>query len=245
MDSTLYVAMAGAVGSLEQQQLYANNLANVTTNGFMADIYQAESVYATGNGLDAQAFAVSKTNGVDFAPGPMISTGRDLDAAIKGDGFFAIQDKNGNEVYTRNGNFSVNKEGLLTTADGHLVLGDGGPISIPAADKIQIAGDGTITVVPDSSEPNALAVLDRLKLVKPNHQDLVKNNQGFLQLKNNGTANVDASVGVEAGMLEGSNVNAVEQMIHMINSSREFESHMKTMQTIDENDQSLARLLQL
>ena len=245
MDNTLYVAMAGAVSSLEQQTLYSNNLANANTAGFQSDIYQAKTVYMTGSALDSQAFSVATNNGIDFKPGPLMTTGRDLDVAIRGQGYIAIQDSNGKEVYTRMGNFDVNQTGLLTTADGYAVLGDGGPITIPPAEKIQIAGDGTISIVPDGGDPNSLAILDRIKLVKPNPKDLIKNTQGFIQLKNGGEAEADAAVTLEAGALENSNVNAIEQMINMINASREFEAHMKTMQTVDENDQTLARLLQL
>ena len=245
MDNTLYVAMSGAINSYDQQMLNANNLANASTPGFRADLYKAQSLYVTGDGLETQVYVESNGSGIDFTPSSLMTTGRELDIAVRGKGWISVQDKNGNEAYTRAGNLQVDQNGILKTATGYPVLGDGGIISIPPAEKIQIGTDGTISIIPQGSNSTELAVLERIKLVNPPEINLVKNTQGLIVLKDGGVAPSDSKVTVVPGAVENSNVNAVEQMVNMISASREFETQVKLMQTIDENDQTLAQLLQV
>jgi flagellar basal-body rod protein FlgF len=245
MDNTLYVAMAGAINSYDQQMVNSNNLANVSTPGFRGDLYQAQSLYVTGEGLGTQVYVVSDGSGIDFTPGSLMTTDRDLDIAVKGKGWIAIQDKNGNEAYSRAGNMQIDQNGILKTASGYPVLGEGGPISVPPYEKIQIGNDGTISIIPQGGDATSLAVLERIKLVNPKETDLAKNTQGLIVLKTGGQAPSDNAVNVVPGAIENSNVNAVDQMVKMISASREFETQVKLMQSIDENDQTLARLLQV
>lgn len=245
MDPALYISMTGAKRSLAEQGVYSNNLANVNTPGFRQDLYQAESLYLNGAGLPTQVFTASKQNAVDFKAGPLMTTNRELDVAVQGDGWFVIQNDNQQQALTRKGSFSVNQAGLLSTGDGHLVMGEGGPISIPPYESLQVAEDGTITVVPEGEEPTAATVLDRLLLVKPSNKQLAKGSDGFIYPKGGTEVQADSSVRIATRSLEGSNVNSVDQMIHMISSSKEFETQLKLMSTIDENQQTLARLLQI
>jgi len=137
----------------------------------------------------------------------------------------------------------LDANGLLTTATGKPVLGDGGPISIPPAQSIEVGTDGTISIIPLEGDTKTLAVLDRIKLVHLDKNNVVKNEDGLLQLKQGKNAPADASIKLVKGALEGSNVNAIDQMVSMISAGREFESQMKILSTVDENGQKLAQLL--
>lgn len=245
MEPVLYNAMNGSQIDLDRQTINSNNLANSNTPGFKADLFQAQSMYIRGSVDVGEAVVVEQENNTDFTDGPLISTGRDLDVAVQGKGWFAVQDSQGKEAYTRAGDFHITENGMLVTASNRPVLGDGGPISIPPAQRIEIGSDGTISIVPLDGDPDALAVLDRLKLVKLDNKDLIKNTDGLMKLKQGGVAPADASVVVVKGALEGSNVNSVEQMVNLISNSHEFDAQMKLMQTIDENSTKLAQLLQI
>lgn len=249
MDNVLYGAMRGGNASFRKQELIANNLANINTTGFRADLHSAQTMYmnqaGTNQTLAGQSFVVDGQAQSDFSPGEIKTTGRDLDIAIEGDGWIAVKDNKNREVYTRAGDLKMDVNGRLMTSSGKLVLGDGGPISIPPAQKIDIASDGTITIVPLDAKSNELAILERIKLVSINSKDLFKNEEGMMQLKDGGRVKKDANVTLVKGALEGSNVNAVEQMVKMITAGREFESHMKMMQSVDDGSRKLAQLLQL
>ncbi|MFC3907755.1 flagellar basal body rod protein FlgF [Legionella dresdenensis] len=247
MEPMLYTAMNGAQTDLSRQMISSNNMANVNTPGFKEDIFAAESVYLTNTeGLDTGvALVVEEPNNTSVSPGPIMTTGRDLDVAVgQVNGWFAVGTGNGTEAYTRNGSFKLNANGLLTTTDDLPVLGDGGPISIPPAQKVDIGTDGTISIVPLGGTPLEVVIIDRLKLVSLQPNQVYKNAAGLMQTKQGGNVPPDPNLTVVSGALEGSNVNAVEQMIDMIAANREFEGQIKVMQTADDNAQQLAQILQ-
>lgn len=247
MDPILYNAAIGGKGDFNKQAVIANNLANVNTPGFKADIYQAQTMYLDTNGTNEannQSYNVQAPNGIDLTPGDLVMTGRELDAAVSGEGWIALKDSQGRQVYARGGSFQVGTNGLLMTSSGKLVLGDGGPISIPPAKSVEIGSDGTISIIPLEGDSNSLAVLDRIKLVTLDKNNLVKNEEGMLQLKQGAATPVaDASVKLVNGAIEGSNVKAIEQMVEMISVGREYEAQMKVLSTVDDNSQKLAQLL--
>lgn len=245
MDKLVFIAMSGAKENMLSQQLHMNNLANASTTGFRADFAAARSQPVFGEGSPSRVYSMSENPGTDFKSGSMISTGNPMDVAINGDGFFAVLDKNGTEGYSRAGNFKLTETGMLTTGSGLPVIGDGGPVTIPPAQKIDIMGDGTISIVPMGAENNATAVVGRLKLVKPDPANLQKNEFGLLVQKNGEPAEVDTSVSVVAGMVESSNVNAISEMVNMISLSRQYEMQVKLMKQAEEMDQSSTRLVNL
>lgn len=245
MEPVLYNAMHGSKTDFHKQAINTNNLANINTPGFKADIFQAQSMFVEGAAETSEAFVVENIHATDFTDGEIVTTGRELDVAVQGKGWFAIQDSEGKEVYTRGGEFHLTENGMLVTGSNRPVLGDGGPISLPPAQRIEIGTDGTISIVPLDGDPDSLAVIDRLKLVKLDPKNLVKNLDGSMSLKQGGVAPSDASITVIKGALEGSNVNAVEQMVELIATGREFDAQMKVMQTADENAGKLAQLLQI
>ncbi|CAM2883338.1 TPA: flagellar basal-body rod protein FlgF [Legionella pneumophila] len=247
MEPILYNAISGGRSDFKRQEIIANNLANINTPGFKADLYQAQTMYmnnANGNNqFSAHSFITQNANGVDISPGEIITTGRDLDVAIDGDGWMAVQDSQGREAYTRGGSLRLNPNGQLITASGKVVLGDGGPISIPPAQSIEIGSDGTISIVPLEGDVKSLAILDRIKLVTLDRNNIYKNDEGLIQLKS-GAATANSNIKLQSGALEGSNVNAIDQMVAMISAGREFDAQMKLLSTVDDNGQKLAQLLQ-
>jgi flagellar basal-body rod protein FlgF len=244
MEPILYNATGGGRADFNKQAIIANNLANINTPGFKADLYQAETMYANNANGSTHSFNVQAPNAIDLSPGELMTTGRELDVAIDGNGWLALKDKEGKEVYSRGGSLRVDVNGQLTTASGKAVMGDGGPISIPPAKSIAIGSDGTISIVPLDGDAKGLAVLDRIKLVTLDKNNVVKNDEGMIQLKQGGKPPLaDASVRVVQGAIEGSNVKAIDQMVGMISSGREYDSQMKLLSTVDENAQKLAQLL--
>jgi len=246
MDRMLYLAMSSASHTMKAQAVNANNLANVNTSGFRADLAVFQSVSVEGAGHDSRVYSVAKENGVNLSQGSMVTTGRELDAAINGDGWFAIQSKDGGEGFTRGGNFRITASGQLETDRGQPVLGNSGlPIIIPPSEKIEIAPDGTVSARPIGQAVSTLVVIDRLKMVNPDPATMQKGSDGVMRL-NDGTISVaDAAVTLSSGMLESSNVNAIDSMVGMIALSRQFEMNVKMMKSAEDNDKASAQLLRM
>lgn len=245
MDRMLYIGMSGAKETLLAQGLNSHNLANVSTTGFRQDLEQARSMPVFGPGLPSRAYAMTERPGINFAPGPIETTGRDLDIAIEQDGWIAIQSPDGSEAYTRAGNMRLTSSGLLVTGSGHPVMGNAGPVIIPPAEKMNIGTDGNITIHPIGQAADALVVVDRIKLVNPNNADLEKGEDGLFRRKDGQVAVADAEVRVVPGALERSNVSVVESMVKMIELSRHFDMQMKSMKTAEEIEQSTDSLLRM
>ncbi len=246
MDHFLYTAMSGAKQIAYAQQSNANNLANATTTGFKQDFAQARAMPVFGPGLPSRVYAMTERPSSDFTPGAFISTGRELDIAMKTEnGFFAVLDNEGVESYTRSGELQIDENGLLKTGNGLPVLGDGGPISVPPSDKIEIATDGTVTVHPVGQPETVTAVVGRLKLVKPDLKDMEKNEQGLFVSKNGQPLELAADSYLVSGMLEGSNVNVISAMTSMIDLSRQYEMQVKMLKIAKELDDSSSQLLTL
>jgi flagellar basal-body rod protein FlgF len=245
MDRLVYTVASGAKHILEQQATTSNNLANVTTTGFRAQIDAFRAVQVQGEGLPTRAFVVNATVGSDFASGALQSTGRDLDVAIKGKGWIAVQMPDGTEAYTRNGALQMSPNGLLTTASGLPIQGDGGPITIPPEVTVAIGGDGTVSTIATTTKPGAPTTLGRLKLVNPPEQDLVRGDDGLFRLKDGSSAPSDPNVVVAGGALEGSNVNPVDSMVSMINLARSFETQMSLLKNAENNAAKATQILAL
>jgi flagellar basal-body rod protein FlgF len=230
MDALIYTLMSGAERSLRAQQLHANNLANIETNGFRADFEVAISEAVTrGYGYDSRHMSRLEANAVSTRTGALRETGRDLDVAIAGEGYFAVQIGNA-EAYTRAGNFTLDQSGALTL-NGRPVLGDGGPIVLPEHSALRIAEDGTIFV--RALGQAELQPVDKLKLVKPEADAITKSSTGLIVARSGEAFAPDDSVRVRSGHLEGSNVSAIEEMVATMNLNREFEIQMKLYRAAD------------
>jgi flagellar basal-body rod protein FlgF len=245
MDRMLYVAMSGAKQVMQAQEANNHNLANVSTTGFRADLNEFRAMPMFGPVYPTRVYAMSERPGIDFTPGAIVTTGNDLDVAIRGEGFIAVQSPDGREAYTRAGDLHLGPGGVLITGAGHYVLGNNGPIAVPPYEKVEIGQDGTVTVRPLGQAPNAMVVLDRIKLVNPPLTQLEKGEDGLLRLQGDGTAVADATVTLVSGAVEGSNVNPVDALVTMINLQRQFEMQVKMMHSEEENAATASKLLQL
>lgn len=241
MDRLIYTAMTGAKHLMYRQDALAQNLANANTTGFRADLVALRAVPAQGQEAGTRVFTVETTTGADFASGPMQSTGRPLDVAVQGAGWIAVQALDGNEAYTRAGNLQVSADGTLQLPNGLPVLGEGGPITVPADAALSIAADGTISAKTASS-PNVNQV-GRIKLVNPETAELEKGLDGLFRVRGGEPAEADPNVRLAEGTLEGSNVNVVEAMIGMIAAARQFEMQMKMLSTAEQNEQKASSLV--
>jgi flagellar basal-body rod protein FlgF len=122
-------------------------------------------------------------------------------------------------------------------------MGDGGPIALPPFETVLIGGDGTVTVQPVGQSPNNLVQIDRLKLVAPEPEALVKAPDGLFVRKDGLPQPADAGVSVVSGMVENSNVNVVNEMTEILAIAREFEIQLRMMQTAEQNDEAASELL--
>ncbi|MFT5691414.1 MAG: flagellar basal-body rod protein FlgF [Oceanicoccus sp.] len=244
MDRGIYIAMTSGQNILSAQAVHANNLANANTTGFQTDFELAMSrPVIHGDGLKSRAFATTEGAGTNFSRGSMIDTGRDLDMAVEGDGWIAVQAPDGTEAFTRAGSLKISPEGQLLTGNNLPVLGNGGPIAIPPADKVTLGADGTITIQPQGQKVDVLSTVDRIKLVKPDYANLTKGLDGLVRLRDGEESVPDASLRLQSGFLESSNVSAVDELTQIMSLARQFEINVKMMKTMEQNSSAAAQVL--
>lgn len=246
MDRAVYIAMTGAKNNMWSQTSHSNNIANANTYGFKSDWAQARAIPVFGEHHPSRAFALTERPASDFNDGALIETGNELDTAITGDGFFAVLDSQGQEAYTRRGDFSVTPLGELINGAGEPVIGEGGPIVLPPYQKVEIALDGTISIRPPGSNPNELVVVDALKIVNPDFQNFEKGTDGlFRPVQGAPILPDDPALTVVSGFVEASNVNSVHELTNLLALNRQYEFQIKMMKTADDVSQASERILQL
>lgn len=245
MDRLIYTAMSGASQVMEQQATVAENLANANTPGFRAALHTFRAVPLVGEGLATRTFVVDSTAGADFSPGPLQATGRELDVAINGAGWLAVQGADGKEAYTRAGGLQISSTGALQTSTGLTVMGLSGPITLPPTTQITIAKDGTISTIPDGSQPNAITTIGNLKLVNPPANQLERGADGLFRLKDGTVAPADPTTQIASGNLEGSNVSTVKALVDMISLSRKFDLQMKMLTTADNDAKQASSIMSI
>ncbi len=245
MDKFLYVAMSGAKETLRAQAANSHNLANASTTGFRADMTAFMTRAVQGPGHESRAYATASTVGWKQTAGALVTTHRELDVAVNGDGWIAVQDPQGREAYTRAGDLRIDANGRLLTAAGHPVLGDDGPIVVPPHSSLLIGSDGTVSVVPQGQGPETLASVGRIKLVRPEAARVERGADGLFRLRDGGSAPADATVQLAAGTLESSNVNTAEALVNMIELARQFDLQVRAMRTAEENARSSVTLMRL
>ncbi|MDH4427468.1 MAG: flagellar basal body rod protein FlgF [Acidovorax sp.] len=244
MDRIIYTSMTGASAAAHRQAVLSNNLANVSTNGFRAEMSTFRSVPLQGDGSKTRVFALEATSGHVNTSGPVQRTGRNLDAMAIGSAWFAVQGLDGTEAYTRAGIFEVSAQGQMLTPSGLPVLSDGGaPIDVPPGAEITLGSDGTVTAKAAGQPAQAIG---RLKLATPTPEDpLRRGDDGLFRTVSGDPIPNDANARLLAGAVEGSNVNPVECMVGMIAASRQFEQQMKLLQTAETNDKNASQLLSI
>lgn len=241
MDRMIYLSMSGAKAMMQRQDTLANNLANVSTPGFRAELQAFRAVPVQGSGASTRVYTLETTPGYDNTPGVITNTGRNLDVAVKGNSWLSVQALDGTEAYTRGGALDLTSEGMLVTRSGLPVMGDGGPIQVPANSEISIAPDGTITA--KNGATGKTTAVGKLKLVTP-EAALERGDDGLFRSPD-GDLQADATARVQDGALEGSNVSAVETMVSMITAARQFEAQMKMLQTAEGDEKVAAQLLSM
>ncbi|WP_395790928.1 flagellar basal body rod protein FlgF [Aquimonas sp.] len=245
MDKSLYVSMTGASATLRAQGAVSQNLANLSTPGFRALLSHTETFKIEGHGLKSRFDATRADGGFDDRMGPLLSTGRDTDVALREGLWMAVADGEGNEAYTRAGELSVNQNGLLTTASGRQVLGENGPIALPPYSKLEIAGDGSISIVPLGQGAETQAIVARIKVVQAPGAELNRGEDGlFRRADGEPAAQVGGAV-LMTGVIESSNVNAADNLVKMIELARSFEMQVRSIKTADENARASNSLLRL
>lgn len=224
------------ISRMAQLEVVTNNLANISTSGFKRDnvfvnaLKEKLTFYEEGGERIESHYPTSSLSG-DFTQGNLVETNRPLDVAISGEGFFIVETPQG-EAYTRNGKFTMNAGNILTTFDGQIVLGEGGPIEIDNQQKspneILINESGEIYL--DGN------LIDKLQIVAPEDpQKLMKKGANLFQFANasSGMQPVE-SASVKQGFIEDSNVNPVVEMIRMMEILQQFEMEQKVIRTQDD-----------
>ena len=166
--------------------------------------------------------------------------------AVNGDAWLAVQGADGQEAYTRRGDLTISDAGMLVTGDNLPVMGaSGSPITVPTNDGIQIAPDGTISIIPVGGTRDEQTVLDKLKLVSPKGSVTLKGVDNLLHVKGGGTLPDDLDATVRSGALEGSNVNTTQALVDMIENQRSYEVEAKMLSTAKSMDEGGASLMRL
>ncbi|MGZ8310960.1 MAG: flagellar basal body rod protein FlgF [Allosphingosinicella sp.] len=245
MDRLVHTTLSALRGAMNRQTTTANNLANANTVGFRREISSAQALWIRGQTFDARAQSSQAVIAADMTAGTLTATGRDLDVAMQGDALLAVQAENGDEAYTRRGDLQVSSTGVLTTGDGRIVLGDQGPVTIPPADSIRIDDDGKIWIVPAGGDPNVPQEVDRLKLASPAGSQILKGLDGLFRVTGGGALPSDPEARLTPGSLEGSNVEATQGLMDMIEASRSWETQLRMISTAREIDTSAADLMRL
>ena len=238
MDRMIYLSMSGAKATMQRQDALASNLANVSTTGFRAELQAFRAVPVQGSGASTRVYALETTTGYDPTQGPITATGRNLDVAVKGNSWLSVQALDGTEAYTRGGALDLSNDGTLTTRGGLPVLGDGGPLQVPANSVVSIGADGTVSATTANGRSSAIG---KLKLVT-SEVPLIRGEDGLFRGAS-GDLSADDTARVQDGALEGSNVSPVETMVAMISAARQFEAQMKMLQTAEANEKAAAQLL--
>jgi len=238
MDRMIYLSMSGAKATMQRQDTLANNLANVSTPGFRAELQAFRAVPVLGSGASTRVYSLETTTGYDASPGAITATGRNLDVAAKGNSWLTVQALDGTEAYTRGGALDVSADGTLTTRSGLPVMGDGGPLQVPPNSAVSIGADGTVSAKGSDGKNSAIG---KLKLVTP-ETPLKRGDDGLFRGAD-GDLSADDTARVQDGALEGSNVSAVESMVAMISAARQFEAQMKMIQTAEADEKAASQLL--
>jgi flagellar basal-body rod protein FlgF len=239
MDKLIFTAVSGAERTLRAQQVRANNLANADTPGFRANIELASVQSPGGYGYDSVHQSRSEADMISTRTGTVRETGRPLDVAVAGNGYLAVEWAGG-EAYTRSGAIAIDANGALSVA-GRPLLGEGGAIVLPPHTAVDIANDGTISVMPEGG--TVTQVVDRLRLVGAEGAELTKNEAGLIVARGGEPLAADQNINVRSRVLEGSNVSAVEEMVAVMALNRSFEMQMKMFKASDSMNESGNRLL--
>ncbi len=242
----IYTSALGLIPLEKRLEVIANNLANVDTTAFKRDdafsnqLISATELFKNGS-PDPTEQDLNQQTYTDFSQGPMEQTGNPLDVGINGQGFFVVQ-TSGGTMLTRDGSFTLSQDGTLETCDGAPVMGTNGPIRI---DDVQQLQKSQLVIQPDGTVKAGDKIYGQLQVVIPgSYSQLSKAGGNLYQLKQGGIIQqvTNSSLDIKQGYLEGSNVNAIDEMVAMIQLQTEFQAGQKSIQS---QDQSLSEANQV
>lgn len=228
MDNVNYVALSAEVSLRRNLDVVANNIANMNTVGFKADrmIFAEVVIKSAGNKVTSPtSFVQDKHTWTDFSAGPLRETGSNLNVAIVGDGFLAVETPNGVQ-YTRDGRFQINNEGLLVNLDGNPVLNiEGGQIQLPA-------GSNDVTINKNGVVSNNNTVVARLGVFNSDNPQAMQK-VGSVGFTSNADLEPIPNAQLISGMVEDSNINSISEMTRMISITRAYEQANNLSDTTD------------
>ena len=245
MDRLIHTAVSGLNASMVRQRMIASNMANAQTIGFRAEVLRHTPTTIDGASLKVRAMDRVDVHGALMKPGAMIRTGRELDVAMEGDALLTVQATDGSEAYTRRGDLAVSATGVLENGDGRPVIGEGGPITVPAGAKVSIAPDGGVMVSDPATPDQPPIQVDRLKLTDWRGSNISKGLDGLFRVTGGGVLPLDEEARLMPGSLEQSNVNPSQVLVEMVEAQRLFDIRAKVISTardVDEGGASLMRV---
>lgn len=233
MQNAILIGVSRQVALARELDVVANNVANVTTNGFKARSSRFQEYVMPRASAEAfpradrpLSYVVDNGTPLDISAGAVERTGSPLDVAINGDGFLAVQTGAG-ERYTRNGALSIDAQGRLVTSDGHPVVGDNGPISLsPQESNPSIAADGTVST--DQGQRG------KLRLVRFADVQGLKNEGANLFASDTPGQPAAGTSRLQPGSIERSNVKPVLEMSRLIDVNRTYTMVAGMVQRLDE-----------
>ena len=244
MERYIHIAAGSMRINIDNQRLIAASLANQNTTAFKRDIAVSSAVYVNQQGDADRVFPSRGKGSVDLGFGKIISTDNPMDVAIEGDGFFIGKKPDGSNVLTRRGDFHLGADRVLRNGENLAMEGDGGTITMPLFESIEVSRDGSVLITPQGANPGTPpTVVDRLKLVNTPASNVERGGDGTMRLTNNIVPPSDAAITLYTKGLETSNVSAIDAMVDMLSASRTFEIHVKLLATAKELDDATAKLM--
>lgn len=254
MDRLIFTSNATITEMAQARQVLVNELANISTTGFKSSYDVAlRSVRADGQGgsfdTRIQAQAISRDI-IRLTPGTIMATGRPLDIAIADQAVMAVQAANGERAFTRRGDLRVGAQGQLETGSGHLVLGQGGPITVPPGVRLNITSDGSV-YARDPAQPDNVPplLIDQIALRDASQVQLLRRADGLFQVADQRPGSDFASgpnlPRVIPEAIEGSNISAIEAMTRLMDHSRSFETQIRIIKETKNLDEQSASMMKL
>lgn len=253
MDRSIYTVLAAATSSTFQRVQLTNDLANLSTVGYKrASQTRPSAAFLNGPGFPSryQPVVQSRVEFVEIGSGPFQETGDSLHVAMADKTVMSVQAPSGDVAFTRRGDMRISTDGFLELANGLLVLGEGGaPITAPADSSITIASDGQVFSSLLQAPDVAPVAIGQLGLRDASGVNLVRRVDGLYEAEGSNGQGGDFATGpepvsVQSGALEGSDANAVDIMVNLLDFYRSFETQMKVIKSIEELDQNGSQMMQ-
>lgn len=251
MDRLAFNAAAAINEQRLTRQVSVNELANVSTPGFKRSYEGAmRAIVAEGPGLPTRVQPqASSIDVIQLKPGPVMATGRELDVSLNDLSVMAVTSSDGKLAFTRRGDLRISPTGVLETATGFAVRAEaGGPLTVPVGADVRITGDGSVFATPPGQANAPPVLVGRMMLRDASQAKLERREDGLFEVQ--GKPNGDITNGTRPPSLtnkalEGSNVNAMEVLIKLMDQSRSFEQQVRIIKEVKSGDEAGSSMLKL